>query len=86
MDEVFKALADPSRRALLDSLNARLAQHDQPVAVEPRVHFLHAVEVHELRSVDAHELIRIELADRLLLLSGGRPVEGRLQSSVAGWA
>src|ERR671917_566251 len=26
MDEVFKALADPSRRALLDSLNARNGQ------------------------------------------------------------
>ena len=26
MDEVFKALADPSRRSLLDSLNARSGQ------------------------------------------------------------
>src|SRR5580704_1419699 len=41
---------------------AAVFEDDAPLAVKPRLHLFHAVEIHQLGPADARELVRIELA------------------------
>src|SRR5580704_3447840 len=45
---------------------AAVFEDDAPLAVKPRLHLFHTIEIHQLRPADARELVRVELVREIL--------------------